>query len=176
MRKVLYILGHFTDEDVSWMMEVRRDMSLAKGRVLIEQGAVIDRLYFVTSGTLDVTVPDFGSVAKLHTGEILGEMSFLDAATPEVTVQATEDATLFAIEFEDIRERFIEEPRFETRLYKAIAQFLSLRLRLNGRRMTQKSLSPDEPELLDELDEATLKQIQIAGERFSRLLQGNQAE
>lgn len=171
MRKVLYILGHFNDDDISWMSEVGQKKTVAPGETLIELGVEMDTMYFVTGGTFDVTIPDFGSVAHLQVGEILGEMSFLDSWTPEVTVKALDEGSVFALDFEDLRERFIEEPAFETRLFKAIAQFLSLRLRLTGRRMAhQKNAAEDAPELMDELNQATLERVQIAGQRFSRLL------
>lgn len=177
MRKVLYILGHFNDDDISWMTEVGQEKVVPTGETLIEVGVEMDTLYFVTGGTFDVVLPDYGSIAHLQTGEILGEMSFLDSWTPEVAVKALDDGRVFAIEFADLRERFIEEPSFETRLFKAIAQFLSLRLRLTARRMAHQKNAPDDaPALLEELNEPTLERVQIAGERFNRLLQNIRAE
>jgi hypothetical protein len=64
-----------------------------------------------------------------------------------------------------------KEAQFMPRFLKAIAQFLSLRLRLTGRRMAHKKNAPDDaPELMDELNKDTLERVQLAGERFSRLL------
>ncbi|GAB5558892.1 MAG: hypothetical protein SynsKO_05390 [Synoicihabitans sp.] len=170
MRKVLHILGHFNDDDIEWMLEVGSSKELADGTTLIAVGDKLDELYFVTAGEFSVELPDGTKLAKLLTGEILGEMSFLEKEPPSVAVKATAEGRVFAIEHEDIHERFRDEPAFEGRLFRALALFLSHRLR-----GTTSKLGYGKAEKADEIDEteidtATLQRIQLAGDRFNRLL------
>ena len=79
-----------------------------------------------------------------------------------------------ALNHEFMYERFKESPSFEARFYKAISLFLSSRLRgVAGKLSYGKAEQKDAREmkmLESNLDSATLQRIQIAGERFNRLL------
>ena len=79
MRKVLYILGQLDDADVEWMAEIGHRERIADGQVLIRQGQKIDAVYIVLQGEMTVSVAGRGRIARLGSGEIVGEISFVDA-------------------------------------------------------------------------------------------------
>jgi CRP-like cAMP-binding protein len=179
MRKVLYILGQFDDTDIDWLGRQGRRLALAPGKVLIEQGEPTPDLYIVIDGMLDVSVKGIGSVAHLQSGEIIGEMSFVDSAPPSASVSVLANSILLAIRKEDIEARIEDDPLFGYRFYKALALFLADRLRnaqkpraANGARP---SLTAEEAGV-DEIDEKLLDKISIAGDRFDRLVKAVDAK
>jgi CRP/FNR family transcriptional regulator, cyclic AMP receptor protein len=179
MRKVLYILGQFDDTDIDWLARQGRRQVLAPGTMLISQGEPTPDLYIVIDGLLDVSVAGIGSVARLQSGEIIGEMSFVDSAPPSASVSVLANSILLAICKEDIEARVADDALFGYRFYKALALFLADRLR-NAQKPRKAdgapaSLSDDEAGV-DEIDEKLLDTISIAGDRFDRLVKAVDAK
>ena len=89
MKKVLYILGELEDDDAEWLASTGNRRRLASGDVLIREGHDVDSVFFVTQGTFAVTTGGRGQeVARVGTGEVLGEVSFIDRHPPTATVTA----------------------------------------------------------------------------------------
>jgi CRP/FNR family cyclic AMP-dependent transcriptional regulator len=174
MRKVLHILGHFSDEDIAWMTQFGRKKNVSANDFLIQTNINLNSIYFVLTGRFQIELPDGAIIAKIKNGEILGEMSFIEEELPTVNVKAVEESSVMALNHEFMYERFKESPSFEARFYKAISLFLSSRLRgVAGKLSYGKAEQKDAREmkmLESNLDSATLQRIQIAGERFNRLL------
>ena len=168
MKKVLYILGEFEDDDVEWLTTSGVRRTLAGGDVLIREGAPIEFLFFVTHGTFAVTRGAARTeVARVGVGEVLGEVSFVDRRAPTATVSALEDAGVLAVPREALNAKLRDDPGFAGRFYRAVAVFLADRLRstllLVGREVA------DESE--NELDLHALDTVSKAGVRFERILQ-----
>lgn len=167
MRKVLYILGQLDDADIAWMGRVGERRSLRPGDILIEEGRASPYLFIVLDGQVAVSVKGVGTVAHLHAGEILGEMSFVDRSPPSATVTATLPARVLQLEKAVIEARLGENAAFAARFYKALAVFLADRLRLTTLRgQGEAGPSPDE------LDDMVLDGVSMAGLRFQALLRG----
>ena len=174
MRKVLHILGYFNDEDIAWMTQFGRKKMVSANDFLIQTSVQLGSIYFVLSGRFQIELPDGTLIAKIKSGEILGEMSFIEEELPSVNVKAAENSSVVALDYEFMHERFRESPSFEARFYKAISLFLSSRLRgVAGKLSYGKAEMKESKELKmleSSVDNATLQRIQIAGERFNRLL------
>ena len=97
MRKVLYILGQLSDEDIYWMTRTGIRRRLVAGDQLILEGQPISAMYILIEGNLEVTNKGIGVLAKLGIGEIVGEMSFIDAAPPSATVTAVDDCLVLQL-------------------------------------------------------------------------------
>ena len=167
MRKVLYILSRLTDEDVDWMAEVGKRTRHAVGDVLIHQGGAIDSLMFVLDGKVSVEVENVGQVANLGSGEMLGEMSLVDESPPSATVVVTEPTQVLHIDRAVLNAKLESEPAFAARLYRAIAMFLSIRMRSTVQRLGYgKATVASE----DEIDMSLLDSVTIAGSRFDRMV------
>jgi CRP-like cAMP-binding protein len=107
-----------------------------------------------------VTVDGIGQIALLQQGEIVGEMSFVDDGLPSATVSCLNAATLLAIDRRDMGDRLAADAGFAARFYRAMAMFLSDRLRIaNGGTRDD----------ADELSEAALQTLSNAGQRFDTL-------
>lgn len=165
MRKVLFIFGQLTDTDVDWLASQGHRERLPAGSVLIREGVPVETLYIVLEG--EVVVRREASnrmVAKLGAGEIVGEMSFIDARPPSATVLTATDAVLFAISKDRLQAGLDQNVAFAARFYRAVATFLSDRVR----RATAVEQGI-EPEIADELDDTVLDNLDRAGVRFDAL-------
>lgn len=167
MRKVLYILGTFNDADAEWFVRTGRRLDVQKGQSIIREGEPIDSVFFVTSGEFRVTTGASGTeLARLRTGEVVGEISYVDRRPPTATVTAVEEGRVLAIPKAVLSHKLDSDPRFASRFYKAIATFLADRLR-----STLEHVRGEEDESLDELDLDELHTVSQAGVRFERILQ-----
>lgn len=168
MKKVLFILGQLDDTDVEWFATHGEKRLLEAGEVLIQHGVAADALFFVLDGEVEVMLPGGKTLARLGAGEILGELSFIDAAPPSATVRATARTRVLAVPRERIDAKLSADERFAARFYRALAMFLSDRLRSTlagfGYGAAGAGLARDE------LDLNVLDRVHQAGARFETLL------
>jgi CRP-like cAMP-binding protein len=172
LRKVLYIFGLLADSDVEWIAHTGTRRAVKAGEVLVEEGVGTDSVIILLEGEMAVTVKSVGEVARLGTGEIVGEMSFIDAAPPSATVTVTEPGLALFISKAALGTKLRTDLAFASRFYYALAVFLADRLRGTVRRLgygevqtlTDAGLAADDPgiQLLDNLA--------MAGDRFQRML------
>ena len=167
MKRVLYFLGQLTDHDIEWMMTNGKSKDLFPGEYIVNQGSQVDSLFIVLSGYLEIKNEETGYVvAKIGSGEIVGEMSFVDAKPPSVSVVATEQCKIYSIPIKRMKQKMEVDQGFAARLYCAIATFLSHRLRSTTGRLGYGSAHEDS----DEIDMNVLNDVGQAGARFSRIL------
>ncbi|MDW5316051.1 patatin-like phospholipase family protein [Rhizobium sp. PL01] len=116
-----------------------RSFILAGGGHLFEIGSPPDDLFFVTSGRLAVLRPDpegrLHSIGIVHSGEIAGEMAFLDAAPHKSRLVALRDCEMTSIP----SARFFEEANINPLLMGELARLLLRRIR----RGTARTLSTE---------------------------------
>jgi CRP/FNR family cyclic AMP-dependent transcriptional regulator len=167
MRKVLYILTRLTDEDVDWIASVGRRRRLTQGTVLIREGEPIDSLIFILDGIVSVTVDGVGEIARLASGEILGEISLVDESPPSATVTVVEPALVLSIDHATLNAKLETDPPFAARLFRAIAMFLAIRMRSTVARFGYGGTRPAGPE---EIDTELMEKLHLAAARFDRML------
>lgn len=172
MRKVLVILGQLRDTDAEWMARAGVKRRVDDGATVIQEGIKGDHLYILLQGNLDVVDAKIGTLATLGSGEIVGEMSFVDNAPPSASVIARGDSVVLELSHAELEKRMELDPGFGMRLYKALCFFLADRLRGTVSRLgygEAGSLDSDDV-LEDELDENLLDVVSVAGDRFDRML------
>jgi bacteriocin-type transport-associated protein len=174
MRKVLFILSELADGDVDWMIGAGSKTAAPAGTVLIEEGKPIEVLYVVLEGQLAVTLDalDGKEIARLQSGEILGELSFLDSRPPTATVTAVEPSMLLSIPRALLTAKLEQDSAFAARFYRALGVFLASRLRKSLKRLGYDSnrILDEETEHEDELDPDVLEHVALAGARFDWML------
>jgi bacteriocin-type transport-associated protein len=184
LRKVLLVFGELNDSDVDWMIAVGKPHRAATNTDLIQAGKPVDALYLLMEGTLAVSVsaivadkPISKEIAKLATGEIVGEMSFIDAQPPSATVKAVEGCLFLALPRQELATKLQQDIGFASRFYRAMSVVLCDRLqdRLTrhgyGKLAYDKNQPLDEAvEYEDELDMDVLGQVSLAAARFDWLL------
>jgi CRP/FNR family cyclic AMP-dependent transcriptional regulator len=173
MRKVLYTLGQLDDADVEWMTEIGHCERVADGQVLIREGQKIDAVYIILEGEMTVEVAGLGRIARLGSGEIVGEISFVDTRPPSATVAALGEVRVLRLEREVLLARIETDKAFAARFYRAIAIFLADRLRDTVVRLGYGEVErlSEADEIQGELDDHTLETLHLAGARFNRLLE-----
>ncbi|MGD1904480.1 MAG: cyclic nucleotide-binding domain-containing protein [Leptolyngbyaceae cyanobacterium] len=131
MKRILFILGVLEDEDIDWLVSVGTRQELTVNEVLIYEAQSVKALHLILSGTLMVSVarPQPTAIAQLTSGEVVGEMSFVDRLPPSATVMATEKSVVLTIDSVQLETKLTQDMGFSSRFYRALAILLSTRLR-----------------------------------------------
>ena len=173
MRKALFILGMLDDSDIDWMIAAGERREIRAGTTLIEEGRRIDYVYIVVDGAFAVRVSALGGkdVAQLRAGEIVGEMSFVDARPTSASVVALKDSLVLSIPKASLNER-LKDPGFAARFYRALAVFLADRLRNTTARLGYGKAAADRQpaDLGDEIGPTVLETLAVAGARLDWML------
>lgn len=165
MKRVLFFLGQLSDRDAEWLALNGHKEDINRGESLIQIGRSIENLYIVLEGEFRVHNDLDETIARLSSGEILGEMSFLESRPPSVSVTATVTSRVYCIPKLLIEERMHDVPEFRSNFYYALALFLSNRLR-----KTTTQLGYGEPDEEDLIDDNVLNEVAQAGSRFGQIL------
>lgn len=173
MKKVFFLLGELDDDDIDWMVSIGRREEVVAGTVLIQEGETIDTLHILLEGTLSVSVSalEGKTIARLTSGAVVGEMSFADSRPPSATVQAVENSLVLSIPRSTLIEKLKKDEGFASRFYRAIAIFLSTRLRGTVRYLGYaKGQLHTEDNTTEDLSPEMMDNIPLAKARFDWLL------
>lgn len=173
MRKVLYILSEFKDQDIDWIVTSGSRKSVPEGQVLVAEGEAIDTLYIVLTGRFVVEAKGGRVLAELGSGEIVGELSFLDSRPPNASVTATEGALVYGISVARLRSKLRTDTGFASRFYRALGVLLADRLRETTGHLAygaQRHLN-DDTEESGEISPDLLENMSLAASRFNAILQ-----
>jgi CRP/FNR family transcriptional regulator, cyclic AMP receptor protein len=171
MKRVVFILGVLEDEDVDWLIDAGQRQELQPGDVLIREGEPCDQLFLILDGGLEVSVAALNTspIAQLATGEVVGEMSFVDGQPPSATVTALQPSIVLAISCSQLHHKLQQDIWFASRFYRALAILLSSRLR-----STVKHLQGEHWRPVTALNEAGLDEmgdmLSMGGIRFDWML------
>jgi CRP-like cAMP-binding protein len=170
MRKALYILSILEDSDIEWLAQKGAVTRVPSQSVLIEEGKPIDHLHFMLDGELSVRVGGTNGqeVARLLSGEIVGEMSFVDTRPPSASVIATQDSQVLSLDRSVLSRKLESDGAFAARFYRAIAWFLADRLHVTVGRFGYGSHQQDSDP--DKIDDESMDGISLASVRFDSLL------
>jgi CRP-like cAMP-binding protein len=164
MRKALYFLGILNDSDIDWLVAAGNRREISTGGKLIEEGRPIESVYLVIDGAFAVRTAALGNreVARLMSGEVMGEMSFVDHAPPSATVEAVEPSFVLDIPRRRLNARLAEDTGFAARFYLALSMFLAARLRTTNAALAGSTDAGDS----DEMNFDALDNVSVAGARF----------
>jgi CRP/FNR family cyclic AMP-dependent transcriptional regulator len=173
MRRVLYMLGQLSDDNIEWMIARGKRENTPAGTVLIEEGKPSPLVYIVLDGLLGIFVKagqGENLIAQRSVGEILGEMSFIDDSPPTATVKTLEPSILFTLPKATLADHLQEDRDFAARFYRGIAVSLSYRLRESMERSGPGTSMSGEVDEDEELDANVLDSVYLAGMRFDRIV------
>lgn len=157
------------------MVEHGRRERVARSAKVITQGDPIDHLYIVLRGAFAVSDRKLGGreLARLSSGEIVGEMSLIESRPASASVTAIEDGVVFALPRGKIEQKLKSDLGFAARFYRALAVFLSDRVRSTVRTLgygAPAESALEEEDQPDELDMNVLDKVHLAGQRFDDIL------
>jgi CRP-like cAMP-binding protein len=167
MRRVLFIFSHLRDEDVRWLANAGQVEPLEEQHLLIQEGTQITKLYFLLEGEIKIfakRAPE-ETITVLKSGDIIGEMSFIDAAPTSASAMTISECEVLSLSKRLVEEKLKTDTGFAARFYRAIAMFLSDRLRASNPNHSNEALDEEE------LDENFLDTVSEAGQRFTDMLQ-----
>jgi CRP-like cAMP-binding protein len=108
-------------------------VAVPRSKVLIQADASERVIYFVASGLLEVTSvlssQSLGTIAKVHPGSVVGELSFFDGLPRSAKVWAVADSELYRLDFTDFQRYADTHPRQACDLLMAIGCVIASRLR-----------------------------------------------
>jgi CRP/FNR family transcriptional regulator, cyclic AMP receptor protein len=162
-------MGILNDEDVEWLASRGRRLGVQKGEVLIREGQPVDALFILLDGSLEVSAGN-QQVATLLSGEIVGEISFVDSNPPSATVTAAQFSHVLAIPRDVLRARLETDAWFASRFFRALAMFLADRLRATTARLGSGTADPDVNRDQDEIDLDMMDSVSLAAVRFDKML------
>ena len=167
MRKALYFLGILNDSDIDWLIGAGHRREIAAGGAIIHEGRPLDSVYLVIDGAFSVRVQARANdeIARLMSGEVMGEMSFVDLAPPSATVQAIEPSFVLEIPRRRLNAKIAEDTGFAARFYRALSMFLASRLRANNAAQPG-SVAGRPDDAGDEMNFDALDNVSMAGARF----------
>ncbi|MEL6137191.1 MAG: cyclic nucleotide-binding domain-containing protein [Cyanobacteria bacterium J06628_6] len=148
-KRVQYVLGTLSDEDLDWLVAIGQRQSIPPKTNLIESGAPTDAIYLILEGQFAVMTDAHGGhpIAYLASGDVAGEISFMDAAPPSATVQAIEPSLVVSIPKNELASRLHYDICFAARFYEAMAVLLSVRLRATLKQVERPAMIPVEPDI-----------------------------
>lgn len=164
MKKSLFLLGHLKDLDIDWMINHGSKKNLEIGSKLISKGQPVKNIYIILSGKFSIS-NDSNEIAQVDTGEVVGEMSFLESRPPSVSVIAKENSVVFSLPRDVMLSKMNENSEFKSNFYYSLALFLSNRLRT-----TTNNLGYGNQDEEDLLDHNILESVAKAGGRFNEIL------
>jgi len=118
---------------------------------------------------LSVRAGDGTEVASLFSGEIVGEIAFVDSRPPSASVTAAQDSQILTVPSHILRAQLSKDTAFAARFYRALAVFLADRLRVTTARFGYGS-SPETEDAADELAEDQIDNLDLAATRFDKML------
>lgn len=173
MKRVLFFFSCLADADMDWLAATGTRRNYAKDAVLIRENSPLEEIFILLTGRLQVATEVNGAdrrVTTIGSGEIVGELSFLDSRPPNASISALEDSVVLAIPKHLLSDRLAVDYAFAARFYHALGVFLAHRLRATmkyfGFQDSPAVAVEDEGELAPEL----LATVEYGAARFSRLL------
>ncbi len=103
-------------------------LNLEAGNYLMREGEESNEMYYLSSGTLGVFKRKGDAeqqIGTIYSGELVGEMSFIDGEPRSATVKALGDCELKVIPKDALQRYLSGQPKW----YKALVQTLLDRLR-----------------------------------------------
>jgi CRP-like cAMP-binding protein len=133
-------MEYLTGNDKQLLAGKSSRLTFSKDQMIIEEGAPSRAVYFLREGTARVyrvgMNPDT-RLATLRSGDVCGEMAFLEGITASASVIADEHVVAEAIDSTVLHSIFEAFPHLGARFYRSVAVILSRRLRETSRRLSE---------------------------------------
>ncbi|HBK97143.1 MAG TPA: cyclic nucleotide-binding protein [Microcoleaceae bacterium UBA10368] len=178
-KKALFILSQLNNDDINWIVHKGKKEVIYPDAILIHEGRQIDALYIVLKGALIVLIDGDGTkeLAEIVSGEIVGEVSFIDARPPLATVKAIEKTELLAIPRRQLIIKLQQDLGFASRFYYGISLCLADRMRGTVRHIEYgRNIELEEPELeREDINPSVMENLALAQAKFNWLMQNVRA-
>jgi CRP/FNR family cyclic AMP-dependent transcriptional regulator len=117
----LPLFGELDHHDLSQLMRWVREVEVADGDLLFEQGSMPHDLFVIEEGSVEV-VRDGRSIATLGAGEVVGERALLKLQRRWASVVAVGHVRAVALSADDLVEMSEQMPELADRLREMMAR------------------------------------------------------
>lgn len=158
------LLKELTNSDIDWMIAIGHQREIAAGTVLIQERKAVNFLHILLDGMLTVTIgePDNNpltrafaaiegietpnrEIARLSSGEVVGEVPFISTRLTATTVKAVEKSLVLSIPQQELAAKLQQDVSFASRFYRAIAIILSDRLQSMINQLGRSNIAQGQP-------------------------------
>ena len=142
--KVLPIFKQYTEEQLKDLLRLSKIHQYQTNEVLIKEGSHEKSIFFMLSGSVQVE-KDGNIIAKLKkSGDIFGEIGFLDEGPRSSTVRATSETICLLVDVSyllNLQEKGRDS--FHAAIYKMFAEVLAHRLRETTKNLSNLQIEYD---------------------------------
>lgn len=132
------LFRYFTEDERNRIENIADIKRIAEGAFLIRSGELDSTLFAIEEGNLEILGVDDGEqrvFATVGSGDVLGEVSFIDDSPRTVSVRATEETIVHAWDKRTLSEALAFEPQLLAKFAVAMSELLVERLRDVSRRV-----------------------------------------
>ncbi|MEH2084220.1 MAG: cyclic nucleotide-binding domain-containing protein [Nostoc sp.] len=141
------LLKELSNSDINWMIATGHQKEIPAGTILVQQGKALDTLHIILDGTFTIAVLQgvnnpldqaFAAmensetlgreIASLSSGEIVGEIPFINVRPAPTSVKAAEKSVVISISRQQLTAKLQQDVGFACRFYRAIAILLANRI------------------------------------------------
>lgn len=131
--KGVYLFADLSPDERGRLAKIAEAMNLPAGFQIFSAGADATALYLIKDGSVRITThaPNGAriDVATLATGSHFGEMALIDGAKRSAGAETLEPTAIYRFDYDKIQALLDGSPPIASRFYRALARFLSNRLR-----------------------------------------------
>ena len=131
--KRVYLFADLDGTQRADFAKIAEVLSLPAEHMIFDVGDPATALFLIKDGTIRITTTSAGAhiidVATLGPGSHFGEMALIDKAPRSATAKTLEPTSVFRFDYEKIRALLDRSPSIASIFYRALAHFLSHRLR-----------------------------------------------
>lgn len=174
MNQTLYFLAEMDDRDIDWLLTAGRHRSIPKNSTLIYQNSHPDALYIVLEGRFSVQIHHDDrriSVAEVGVGDLVGEMSFIDARHASADVISLEDSIVWSIPWTKLSSKLFLDNSFGSHFYHALAVLMSDRMRTLQGQLDMTRIQTLDVAREEDLSPQILKRLELVKARFQYFMQ-----
>ncbi|MCP3914866.1 MAG: cyclic nucleotide-binding domain-containing protein [bacterium] len=136
MHEALHFLAEVEPRTIDRLLTVGVERAVGSGDAIMAQGEPPREILVLLEGVFEVTLEGVEApIAVLGSGELVGEMSFLEGGAATATVRATEDGRVLALEWSQLEASIQDDARFATDLYRALGRLLARRVRATSQEL-----------------------------------------
>lgn len=131
------VFDDFTPEQVGRVLSCSSETQFEKGSVVIRESGESSDIYLVMDGRVDVEIQSYARsplkrgnkrLALLRSGDIFGEMAYIEQRRRAAKVSAFDDVRVLCIAKADLDALFEQEPKLGFLFMRNVARIISQRL------------------------------------------------
>ncbi len=164
------LVKELSNQDIDWILAAGIRVEIEPGTVLIQQGQPVDALYILLDGALTVSLIQSDTnplgrafaaleggrlpgreIARLSSGEMVGEIPFVETYLPSTTVCAISKSLILTISRTQLIEKLQQDLDFAAHLYRASAVLLANRLEQMMSQLGRSTVILSKPQLREAL-------------------------